>query len=105
MNVKFMWNGIKVDGQLHRGHYSKGHYTKESGLPQETITIYAKNYASFPAIKGLQIINDSDAMTDYFENDRIRVKPDNIYYKEVLTAYEKQEEHNKKRFAKKYGIA
>ncbi len=40
MEVKFMWNGIKVDGKLYRAHYSMGHYTKESGLPQSTITIF-----------------------------------------------------------------
>lgn len=101
--VKFMWNGIKVDGELYKSHYSKGRYTFESGIPQESITIYGKHYCSFPLIEGLQIENDSDSMTDYFENDRILVTPDNIHYPAVLEAYRKQTEHQEKRFAKKYG--
>lgn len=105
MEVKFMWNGIKVNGTLHRAHYYCGAYTANSGLPEGTITVYAKDYASFPAIDGLTIINDSDSMTDYFENDRIRILPDNKYYAEAKKAFEKMTEHNNKRFAKKYGQA
>ena len=104
MTIKFMWNGIKIDGELYKGWYSKGHYTKESGIPLGTITIYGKNYISFPRIEGLEIINESDSQTDYFENDRIRVMPDNKYYNDVLNAYNKQEEHNRKKFIKRYGI-
>lgn len=104
MTVKFMWNGIKVDGKLYRAHYYAGAYTKESGLPDGTITVYAKDYSvDFPEIEGLTIINESDIMTDYFEKDRIRITPDNKFYKDALEAVKKQEEHNEKRFAKKYG--
>lgn len=101
MTVKFMWNGIKVDGELYRAHYSMGHYTIKSGLPQDTITVYAKDYTSFPKIEGLTIINESDSMTDYFEKDRIRILPDNKYYAEAKRAYEKMNEHNHKRLVKK----
>lgn len=100
MVVKFMWNGIKVDGKLHKCWYSISSLTN---FPAGTITIYGKNYAALPAIEGLTVENDSDGMTDYFENDRIRVLPGNKYYAEVKAAYEKQTEHNEKRFAKKYG--
>lgn len=103
MEVKFMWNGIKVDGKLYRAHYSLGNYTMNSGIPEKTITIYGKDYIDLPQIKGLNIENDSDIMTDYFENDRIRVTPDSIHYQAVYKAYEKQNEHFEKRFAKKYG--
>lgn len=103
MTVKFMWNGIKVDGKLYRCRYSTGHYTKESGLPNDTITVYAKDYSSIPQIAGLTIINNSDGMTDYFEKDRIRILPDNIYYNEAKAAYDKMVVHNEKRFEKKYG--
>ena len=98
-----MWNGIKVDGTLYKAHYSTGNYTEASGIPKETITVYAKDYKSFPQIDGLQIENDSDIMTDYFEKDRLRIYPDNKYYSEAKAAYEKMTEHNEKRFAKKYG--
>jgi len=99
--IKFMWNGIKVDSKLHRAHYSKGPYTAQSKIPQDTITIYAKDCESFPEIEGLQIKNDSDSMTDYFEKDRIRVQQGNKYYNAVNEAWEKQGEHNKARFQKK----
>lgn len=101
MAVKFMWNGIKVDGELYRAHYSMGNYTMQSGLPQGTITIYAKDYTDLPQIDGLTIINESDSMTDYFEKDRIRVLPDSKYYEEVKSAYEKMNEHIHKRLVKK----
>lgn len=100
MEVKFMWNGIKVDGKLHKCYYSTSPLTH---YPAGTITIYGKNYTDLPVIEGLAIENDSDIMTDYFENDRIRVLPDSKYYAEVKAACEKQNEHRKKMFAKKYG--
>ena len=105
MKVKFMWNGIKVDGTLYRAHYSIGPYTSNSGLPDGTITVYAKDYRSFPQIEGLQIENDSDIMTDYFETDRLRIYPGNKYYNDAKAAYEKMNAHNEKRFAKYYGKA
>ena len=100
MTVKFMWNGIKVDGKLHKAHYSN---SKLFNHPEGTITIYGKGYSDLPRLEGLTVQNDSDTMTDYFENDRIRVTPDNRYYNDVLEAYQKQEEHHKKRIAKKRG--
>lgn len=103
MNVKFLWNGIKVDGELYRAHYSKGNYYESSGIPKDTITVYAKDYSALPQLEGVQIENDSDAMTDYFETDRMRIYPDSKYYNDALIAYNKMVEHNEKRFAKKYG--
>lgn len=103
MTVKFMWNGIKVDGTLYKAHYSKGAYTANSGIPEGTITVYAKDYRALPQIEGLTIENDSDTMTDYFENDRVRICPNNKYYSEANAAYDKMNEHFEKRFAKKYG--
>ena len=102
--IKFMWNGIKVDGTLYKGHYLCGGYTTQSGLPQDAITIYARDYMSFPRIEGLQIRNGSDIMTDYFETDTIRVLKDNKFYNEILNAYLKQEEHNKTRHDKRMGV-
>lgn len=88
--LKFMYNGIKLDGQLFSGFYSMGTYTECSGIAQGTITIYANDYKSFPSIEGLQIHNESDSMTDYFEEDKIRVEPTSKYYTEVLEAFNKQ---------------
>lgn len=102
MSVKFMWNGIKVDGELYKCWYCG---SKLIGYPEGTITIYGKHYKDLPNIKGLTVENDSDSMTDYFENDRIRVTPDNPFYNEVRIALNKLVEHNEKRFAKRYSKA
>jgi hypothetical protein len=91
-----MYNGIKVDGKLYKAWYSD---TATVDMPTGTITIYGKNYISFPDIPDLEVENDSDIMTDYFENDRIRVTPDSIHYNAVREALIKSREHD----AKKYG--
>lgn len=39
-NVKFAWNGIKVNGTLYKGSYTTGPYTESSGLPAGTVTIH-----------------------------------------------------------------
>jgi hypothetical protein len=93
MEIKFMYNGVKIDGKLYRAWYSKGNYTPQSKLCENTITIRAKDYKGFPnEIEGLKIQNHSDGMTDYFEKDKIRVAPDNKYYSAIHSAYEKAEE-------------
>ena len=93
MKIRFMWNGIKVDGKLHRAWYSTG---KLINSPEGTITIYGKEYSGIPQIEGLQIQNNSDSMTDYFEKDRIRVEPSNPHYKAVTEAVKKQDKHQNK---------
>jgi len=78
--IKFLKHSIKFDNQKTRVWYHKGNYTKESKLPQGTITIYAKDYgAKFP--KEFNIENNSDMMTDYFEKSRVRLTPKNKYWK------------------------
>lgn len=82
--IKFLKKGIKINGVYYRVWYSKGSYTKESKIPEDTITIYKRDYGHFPNIDSFNIINDSDYQTDYFEKDRVRITLDNIYYKQVL---------------------
>ena len=94
-SIKFMWNGIKVNGTLYRCWYSDSKLTNH---PEATITIYAKDYKSLPVIDGLQAQNDTDIMTDYFEKDRIRVTPDNQYYASITQAMDKMKEHNDRRY-------
>ena len=90
MKIKFMWNGIKIDGKLYKAHYSGGSLINH---PEGTLTIYAKGYSRFPKIEGLTIYNDSDIMTDYFEEDQIRVTPDNVFYSQVKEAISKANAH------------
>ena len=94
--LKFMYNGIKDDGKLHKVWYSIG---KLNNHPEGTITIYARDYGRLPQDPDLKVENNTDTMTDYFEKDRVRVTPSNKYYGEIHQAYLKQKAHNAKRWA------
>jgi hypothetical protein len=81
--IKFLRKGIRHNGQYIPVWYSKGNYTAQSGLPQNTITIYAKRYdRHLPS--SLMPENESDGMTDYFEKDRARIRPTHKYYKSIF---------------------
>ena len=91
--LKFFYNGIKgSDGKLQKCDYSG---SKLTGHPDGTITIYGCNYRRFSdeIREQLDVFNNSDSMTDYFENDCIRVKPDHPLYAEVAEALVKREQH------------
>lgn len=99
--LRFYWNGIKdhKGAKLQPAWYSGG---AVRGCDDGTITIYGKNYRSFSAAVCAQLAvhNDSDIMTDYFCNDTIRVTPAHPLYRQVLAAFEAQEAHRNKRYAK-----
>ncbi len=95
MQIKFLWNGIKVDGKLHRVFYSGAELI--GNYPKGTLTIYARDYKSLPKIPGVNVQNDSDMMTDYFETDRARILPDNPHYAAICAALQKLKKHNSKR--------
>lgn len=97
--VEFVWNGIKIGDKIYRASYSKFNLNSTG---EDNITIYGKNYKDLPKIDGLTIENNSDSMTDYCENDRIRVKRDNPHWDAVLKAYMKQQEHDSKIAKRKY---
>jgi len=97
--LKFYWNGIKANGgKLQRCFYSDGALLNS---PKGTITIYGRDYSGFSAeVRGaFKVENDSDMMTDYFEQDRIRVTPDHPLYAKVLDAMKAREEHYARRIA------
>lgn len=106
--LKFFWNGIKANGgKLQRCHYSDSQLINH---PAGTLTIYARDYERFSAEvrEHFQVQNDSDSMTDYFENDRIRVAPEHPLYAQVIDALNKQKAHGERRHAKycqRHGIA
>ena len=83
MAIKFLKKGIRSDGEYIPVHYSRGSYTKESGFPEGTITIYAKKYNKRLPL-ALNPRNDSDSRTDYFETDRARIFPSSKHYKKVM---------------------
>lgn len=99
--IKFVWNGIKVDGVLYKGSYMHGPWTAASGLPDGTIKLCASGYKGFPRIAGLSVENDSDIMTDYFDTDKITFRPDHPMYKDVLEAHDKQEAHRARQYEKR----
>lgn len=98
--IKFMYNGMKVDGKLCRASYS--YQNSEYGnRPFGTITLYAKDYSRFPVIPaGMIHMNDTDSQTDYFDSDKIFVYPNHPRYREALAAYCKAQEVDDNRRAK-----
>lgn len=103
MEIKWMWNGIKVDGKLYRCHYGIGPYTIASNIPNGTVCVYAKDYFGFPSLEkaNIHIINESDGQTDYFEKDRFYITSDSIHYQNAYNAYKKMTEHFEKLCAKR----
>jgi len=87
--IKFLMHAVKFDNKRVRVWYSKGGYTEASGLAEDTITIYAKQYKHLP--KELNPENNTDTQADYFESDKARITKDSPYYKEVNEAYLKAE--------------
>lgn len=96
----FYWNGMKdaKGAKLQKAWYSYGNVT---GCPEGTITIYARDYARFSDLVRacFDVLNDTDTMTDYFDNDRIRVAPTHPLYAQVRKAWEAQETYRAKRRA------
>lgn len=96
-NVKFMWNGIKIDGRLHRGYMCIS--ADRDGV--EHVTWYAKDYEGWEDAEQLRSIfeveNNSDIMTDYFETDKIRFFEGDEWFDEAMMAGRKKQLHDAKR--------
>lgn len=99
----FYWNGIKDDkgGKLQKAWFSLGGLGDK--YPSETITIYARDYCRFSEkVRAcFSVQNDTDTMTDYFDNDRIRVIPSHPLYPAVLAAARAQDAHREKTRARR----
>lgn len=97
--LKFFYNGIKgSDGKLQKAYYSEG---KLLNHPDGTITIYGKNYSGFSAEvnQTFEVENGTDIMSDYFEQDRIRVTPAHPLYAQVRAALEQGRARSERRYA------
>jgi len=77
---KVLQNGIRFDGE-----YIPCWYDISSPC---CVTVYARNYKSLPEF--LCAKNDSDSMTDYFENDRLVVSEDHKYFNDFMMAAKKR---------------
>lgn len=84
-NVKFMYNGIKINGKLVKGHYSMGGYTNGA-----KICFYAKEYTTNLS-DVFQIKNGTELIEDYHETDKVYFYGNEEYYNEVEQAFYKQE--------------
>lgn len=106
--LKFFYNGIKVNG----GALQKCSYSISTliSYPAGTITIYGKNYERFSKEirEAFTVENDTDSMTDYFDNDFIRVMPDHPLYSQIVDAHGQQavrRQRNYNRYLERQGVA
>lgn len=71
-SIRIYWNGIKVNG----GELVKCYY----GYSGDELTISARDYKDLPR-EYFQVINESDGMSDYFEQDHTSITPDHPLFK------------------------
>ena len=102
MTVKYMYNGLKADGKLYKGFWSRNGYVTDGKVCMETVTFYARGYQPLPKEIGLNVQNDTDIMSDYIDSDSVRFTPDHANYKDALQAWILQETRNAKRLIAKY---
>lgn len=75
--IKFLFNGIKIEGKLIKGFYSTGNYTNGA-----VGCFYVREWflgQSELLRKYFTVHNDTDSMTDYFEEDRVYFYPNDKY--------------------------
>ena len=92
--VKFMYNGIKINGKLIKGYWSKANYTNGAKY-----AFYADSYCSKELREIFDVKNDTDTMTDYFETDTIYFFENN---KEIENVLKQKDIRYAKRQIKKY---
>ena len=80
MTIKLLKKGIKINGE-----YFSCHYSSSKNNINGNATIYIKSYEPLPteAYSALQVENNSDMQTDYFEKDRIRISPKSEFFNRV----------------------
>ena len=80
MTIKLLKKGIKIDGE-----YFPCHYSSSKNNCNGNATIYMKTYKDLPkeVYQVLQVENNTDMITDYFERDRIRISPTSEYFAKV----------------------
>lgn len=90
--LKFMYNGIKINGKLVKGFYSKSNYTNGA-----LFCFYADSYCCQELRKIFTVKNGSDITTDYFEEDKIYFFENDKYIEEVRKAWKKRESRSLKK--------
>lgn len=98
--IKFLFNGIKIEGKLVKGYYSKGKF-----LNGAVACFYAHGWfkgQSELLRKYFNVTNDSDSMTDYFEEDHIYFYENDKYLDEFEKMVKLNEIRNAKSALKRY---
>ena len=103
MKIKIMYNGIKCDKTLITGRFYKKtdgtyYFIAKPGVAIQFINKLeldsyqeAKKFVEeMESLLGAEVMNDSDAMTDYFEDDCIYFEPNNPFYNEIETVITKK---------------
>ena len=86
--IRILYNGIKVDGELHRAFYS---------IQPGYISISARDYGKLP--RGFfPIENDTDVYTDYFDSDHARIREDHPFYRFFMYAAAKDNARSSRRY-------
>lgn len=82
--IKIFWNGVKLNGELQKFIFSM------NGENVSFIDNERYGRATMPKECGLVVINNSDSMTDYFEEDHGTITPEHPlyrYFKNAAQAY------------------
>ena len=82
--IKIFWNGVKLNGELQKFYFSM------NGENVSFIDNERYGRATMPKECGLVIVNNSDSMTDYFEEDHGTITPEHPlyrYFKNAAQAY------------------
>lgn len=94
--IKIYYNGFKLDGSSRLS--VKVFYSPNN---DGSITIHAKDYKDLPRDL-FAVRNETDIMTDYFDEDHATVEPSHPLYKYIAFAAYKAKEHDYKRSAEHY---
>jgi hypothetical protein len=100
--ITFFWNGLKVNkGKLEQAYIS---FHRGYNKRPDEISICAKHYSSFSEEikKEFTVVNKSDIMTDYFEQDHFTIKVDSKYWNDVLKASLKDRNRVLAKYTKRY---
>jgi hypothetical protein len=105
LTATFRANGIQVGGALVRGWFSYSDaWTDRDGTGHPAhVTFYSHSLRSdllrriFPG----EVENNSDSMTDYFEEDKVRFGADHPRYAEALLAVAARKEQAERRAARR----
>ncbi len=106
MIVKMMYNGIKCDKTLIKGiFYLTGDgrwcFVADRSIALQFMDKRALPYQESAALEkelqneiGSKVINDSDAMTDYFDDDRIYFPKNSRFYNDIANVQKEKRRKN-----------